>query len=345
MGALKKFMGVAAVVGLSAVVYATVTAPPSVGPWTREADGPVRRFEAFSAVVGGDLYRFSGFVEELRATRAVYRYRRSTKTWDRLADAPTPVTHCNAVVDGQDIWIAAGFVGDNPGTATSSVWKYDTRTDRWTPQVDLPERRAGGALVRLGRSLHYFGGFDADRDTVHGDHFVLNLDDPTQWATRAPLPEPRGHLAGAAVHGLAYAIGGQLRHDTDPLDLPWVHAYDPRTDAWTQRASLPSGRSHDEQSVLVVDGKIVILGGRDTSKARNRFFRRRNRHLPIDHVTVYDSATDGWWEAMRLPVALLGPSAHVMGDEVVLLGGSINGPFEPQSSFYAMPLSALGLDE
>ncbi|MFK7894753.1 MAG: Kelch repeat-containing protein [Myxococcota bacterium] len=317
--------------------YLFATAPPAVAPWTREVDAPIGRFEAISAVIDDDLYRFSGFVEELKATRAAYRYRGASGAWERLTDIPVPVTHCNAVVDGRFIWIAGGFVGDDPGKATAAVWRYDSETDEWTAERPLPEPRAGGALVKIGRRLHYFGGFASDRDSVRGDHFVLDLARKAGWQSRAPLPSPRGHLAGAELGGLAYAVGGQLRHDTKPLDLRFVHAYDPLKDEWSERAALPSGRSHDEQSILVGNGKIALLGGRDTSSLRNRFFRRRTPGAPLDKVTVYDPEKNLWTEIARLPEGLIGPSAHLMGDKVWLLGGSTNGAWEPQRATYSVP--------
>lgn len=322
-------------------VYLIATDPPPVAQWTREDDAPVQRFESVSTVVGEDLYRFSGFGDGLETTRAFYRYDRDKRVWKRLGDAPAPVTHCNAVVDGHVFWIAGGFVGNDPGKATSSVWLYDTRTDQWTAQTPLPELRAGGALVRLGRTLHYFGGFGANRDTVHGDHWALNLDDPRDWEPRAPLPVARGHLAGAVLDGFAYALGGQLRHDTKPFDLALVHAYDPTQDMWTERASLLRPRSHHEQSTFVIEGRILTLGGRDTATERNRFFRRRNGFLPLDSISLYDPAVNRWKDLSRLPVGLLGPSAHKVGDEIILMGGTTSGPYEPQNRVYSIPVSEL----
>lgn len=327
------------VLGLIVTGYVSATKPPPIAPWVSEPDAPLGHFEAMSAVIEGDLYRFGGFVEELKVTQAAYRYRHTTRSWERLRDIPIGVTHCNAVVEGPFIWIAGGFVGDDPGVATAEVWRYDSRVDEWSPQVDLPEPRAGGGLVRLDRRLHYFGGFDQDRDTVHGDHFVLDLADPSAWERRAPLPIPRGHLAAAELDGLAYAVGGQLRHDSQPLDLRVVHAYDPEADRWFERASLPSGRSHDEQSILVGKRKLALLGGRDTSSRRNRFLRRRNPWAPLDNVTVYDARVDDWKEVARLPVGLIGASAHLVEGEILLIGGTINGPWEPQRAVHALPAS------
>ncbi len=64
----------------------------------------------------------------------------------------------------------------------------------------------------------------------------------------------RGHLASAVVAGRLYAIGGQIRHDTDPVDLAAVDVYDHERDAWTAVARLPAPRSHFEAATFVDRG-------------------------------------------------------------------------------------------
>ena len=42
------------------------------------------------------------------------------------------------------------------------VWRYDTVKDIWTSMLQLPVNRSAGALVRVGRKLHFFGGLSYD---------------------------------------------------------------------------------------------------------------------------------------------------------------------------------------
>ena len=337
---LRLGLGATVLIAGSLAFYAVTSAPPAVGNWTQAGQAPVACFEAMSTVVDGRLYRFGGFDRELKATVGSSCFDPQTEAWSAIADLPTPVTHVNAAIDGNSLWIAGGFVGDDPGTSTDAVWKYDLEGDTWETGPPLPVVRAGGGLVRLGRKLHYFGGFGADRDEVHGDHFTLDLDGGATWTKLAPLPVARGHVGGAVVGGRIFAIGGQLRHDTDPLDLDLVHAYDIEANRWEACATLPTARSHCEQSTFVLGDRIVVMGGRDTARQRGRFMRSRNPFAPLDAVTVYRTAEDAWTEGPRLPVGLLGPSAHVLGDRVLLIGGSVDGPWKPQTAQYS-----LGLDE
>ena len=82
------------------------------------------------------------------------------------------------------------------------------------------------------------------------------------------------------------------------------------------------------------------INGESTSTPCQQM-RSRNPFAPLDAVTVYRTAEDAWTEGPRLPVGLLGPSAHVLGDRVLLIGGSVDGPWKPQTAQYSLRLDEL----
>ncbi len=59
------------------------------------------------------------------------------------------------------------------------------------------------------------------------------------------------------VDGIIYAIGGF--NDLSGTGLTTVEAYNPQTDQWTTKASMPTGRICFSTSV--VDGIIYVFGG------------------------------------------------------------------------------------
>jgi len=259
----------------------------------------------------------------LSATPRVDVYDPATDAWTRLADMPANVTHHTAALDGTSIWVVGGFLGDNGGPALRMVMRYDIPTDTWDTNSApfLPAQRAGGALVRRGRRLHYFGGF-ATRIVSAAEHWVLDLDDVAAgWDTTgyAPLPVARGHLSGVLFGGDVYAIGGQDGHDVDPTDLNLVHRYEAGLNAWLPVANLPAPRSHFEAGTFVHDGRIVIAGGRNNQPGGAP---------TLDEITAYDPGLDAWVELPGLPHGLIGPSAKPIGGELyVTTGGtSDNSP-------------------
>ena len=267
---IRSLLAIAALnVPLSWITAEPVPAKPDGGEWPLEwktvAPSPFARVESPAAVVNDKLYLFGGFTDELDASNRVDVYDPAGDTWTRKKDMPTRLTHLTPAADAKTIWFAGGFKGKHPGPVTAEVGKYDAAADSWTAGPPLSERRAGGGLAVLGRTLHDFGGYKADRDTNAGDHWSLSLDGGTEWQPEADLPDPRGHVSAAVLDGKMYALGGDHGHDTTQIDVASCHRFDPATSKWTAIASLPDGRSHFESSTIVYKGRIVIVGGRCNS--------------------------------------------------------------------------------
>lgn len=316
--------------------------PPRQPPaaWHPAAPSPIARAEGPGVVVNGKLYVVGGFnSRNLDVTNRHYAYDPQADRWQRLADMPVSNTHIVGAVDGDTVWYAGGYVGKHPGKAIRDVYKYHVPSDRWTKGPPLPEPRAAGVLVRLGRNLHYISGLSLDRDTNYGDHWILPLDGVQQWTPRAPMPMPRGHMGAAVLDGKIYVVGGQFHHDNHRRDLAYVHRYDPGPDKWTEMAPLPFAVSHIELSTVVWKGRIYIFGGRSDSKT-GRLKRLADpqpsvlRSTALPDVFAYDPASDRWEPQPELPVGLLGPVVGVIGDLVVLTNGSTMNTFFAQSSTY-----------
>lgn len=284
--------------------------------WTSLQDAIEPRVEGHSAVLDGQIYVFGGFqTQDIVPTDQNEVYNIAGNSWSAFAPLPIPNTHVGSAEADGKVWIAGGFALIGFIQTVDIVWIYDPVTNTFTNGPSLPAPRAGGALVRLGRKLHYISGLENRNDSV-GDHFVLDLDEPggpQTWTTAAPMPDPRNHFSGIALGGKIYAIGGQFNHDIDPVDTNLVHEYDPETDSWTRKADLPYIRSHFEPGTIAVDGKIVIVGGRTGTQNC------------VNTITEYDLATNQWAELFTMPDCLLAPSAKVVDDELfVSHGGEVS---------------------
>ena len=297
------------------------------GTWTEGRNAPTPKMEAASAAIDGKLYVFGGFAGTTYGAPVepmVSVYDPIADRWSRVADLPLDVTHANAVLVDRTVWLAGGYRGAHPGPAVANVLRYDVAADAWSEGPPLPKPVAAGTLALVGRTLHYVGGF-LDRDTTIGEHWTLAVDDGTTWEPRAPLPRARGHLASAVVAGRLYAIGGQIRHDTDPVDLAAVDVYDPERDAWAAVADLPAPRSHFEAATFVDRGAIVIVGGRDNT----RFYPLSRAGLAT--VTRYDPTRDVWTELPALPIGLESTCARVIADRLIVTNGSTMGSIRGQA--------------
>lgn len=296
--------------------------------WEVHADCPQARFEGPSLAIDDLLYVFGGFANQsIQTTSRVDVYDPATDTWSSRADLPTPVTHAGIARDDREVWLVAGFVGDHPGVASADTWIYDVDQDTWSSGPPLPKAVAGGALVRFGRSLHWFGGVEADRDTGSPDHYVLDLDDPgAGWSSRAPLPMARNHLSGVRLRDRIHAFGGQFNHDTNPTDTDLHHAYDPSTDTWTELEPLPIPRSHFEPGTMVHDGRAIFVSGKSGPNGLGAL---------ID-VTRYDPGLDAFTALPPLPEPGFGVAAKVIqGELIATTGGAAD--LEPSVKTYGRP--------
>lgn len=288
--------------------------------WQRVTDAPAFHIEGATAIVDGKLFIFSGFASNaLVPSNRTDVYDIATDTWETIAvpRSPTPFasSHIQAATDGQFIWIAGGFLGPDPGTPTDETWRYDTVNDVWQAGPDLPALRASGALARHGRTLHYMGGLTTDRNIDQPDHWTLDLDDPlATWQVAPPMPQPRNHMQAQAIGDLIYVIGGQFRHDTNPVDVNLLSAFNVATQTWETRANLLEARSHFEPATFLVDGRIVGFGGRNN----------QNGQAALDTAIEYNPLTDTWRELGDLPLTLIGPAANTFNGFVVLTTGGRN---------------------
>lgn len=294
----------------------------TLSPWTTAASAPFNHIEGATAVVNNKLYLIGGFKDsDLNTSGRVDVYNPQTNVWESVAKPrqalPVNLSHAQAAVDGNSIWLAGGFLNKNPGPATNKVYRYDTVQDKWYTGPNLPAARAGGGMALVGRELHYFGGTASDHDTSYSNHWYLNLDNTgAGWKNAPDFPNKRIHSAGAVVAGKLYAIGGQTRHDHDPVDLKWVHVFNPSTNQWAQKASLSMPRSHFEPGTLVYNGRIIIVGGRANQSGSG--------NGQLKQVTQYNPATNTWSELRELPVKLIAPNAAVINNKLIVTAGGTN---------------------
>ena len=321
--------------------------------WVTKAINPLQRFEAVGGAANGKLYQFSGYYtvgKSILATPLCHSYDPAADKWSRLADIPHAISHCGQVADTDQasnsiFWLAGGFLGDHPGPSTTEVWKYNLNNNTWSSGPPLPAPRAGGALVKLGRILHYFGGTIRTNGVYqqdYGTHWTLNLDNPTAWQTTtsgfqllAALPNPRNHMGGTALNGKIYAIGGQHLGNQDTTAQNEVDAYDPATNQWTQVAPMPRPIGHVTANVFVRNGRIVVTSGAG------------NNSTKLPNVIEYDPATNTWAELPPLPDGRQSPVSGLIGTQIVvtcgLKGGLHNQTWVTQTAALTQAVSSFTL--
>jgi len=292
--------------------------PPGYAEWREGRPSSIAHREAAVLELDGKLFVFGGFYTGgVKTTDMVEIYDPVANSWSRRASMPAPApTHLTAVRDGEDIWFAGGFAGDHPGPTTDRVLRYNMPTDSWATGPSLPAPRGSGLSVLLGRNLHFISGYMPDRITGSADHWILSVDGAMAWRNGAPLPNPRGHASGVEIGGMLYVVGGALPHDTLSYDIAAVNVYDPVANTWTRAADTPRPLSHAETSTFALDGQIIVVGGRDIQNQEGR------PKEGVRTILAYDPVRNVWVDVDDLPEPRHGAAARVIGDQLVVHGGS-----------------------
>lgn len=262
--------------------------------------------EAQGVAKNGRLYVFGGFLDGWNYnTKASLVYHTSNNSWTRIEDMPVTyagLTHmANAEDPATNMIYLAGGIALNPGGqwtidgfAIRDVMGLDTSTNKWILLPQLPKPIGGCGAVVLNRRLHvisgsdYHGGFEGDLT----DHNVLDLRNPSAgWASLAPISVGRNHIGVAAgPDGKIYAIGGQLKEKEGCGNVAIVEAYNPFTNTWTLRQSLPYGIGHITPSTLgTPHGILVVSGVKDKTDGTCT-----PAGVHVAKIHHYDPSTNNW---------------------------------------------------
>jgi hypothetical protein len=250
---------------VNGIVYAVGGSPPQHGvvgtvyaydpvkdAWSTKASMPTARVYLGVAALNGILYAVGGG-DCCGPFATVEAYDPVTDTWATKASMPTAlagpgVAAINGilyVVGGQ---AATGFV--------ATVEAYDPVTDTWATKTSMPTPRGGLGLAAINGILYAVGGADNS-----GASATVEAYDPVTdtWTTKPSMPTARGGLGVAAINGILYAVGGAAGACASGGELATVEAYNPASDTWGTKASMPTAR--DILGVGLVNGILYTVGG------------------------------------------------------------------------------------
>jgi hypothetical protein len=150
------------------------------------------------------------------------------------------------------------------------------------------------------------------------------------WTTKASMQQARSGLGVAAVNGKIYAIGGTTSSGFAP-SIPGSavlgnrdigghvgtnEEYDPETDTWTYKQSMPTPRI--VFATAVYQNRIYCIGG-----------KTGNGYTGINEV--YDPATDTWETKTSMPTARGWLTANVVNNKIFVISKTVNEVYDPET--------------
>src|SRR6266545_365477 len=100
-----------------------------------------------------------------------------------------------------------------------------------------------------------------------------------------------------------------------------VEAYNPATNSWTTKASMPTPRAY--LGAAAIDGVIYAAGGQGDES----FF--------VSNVEAYNPSLDTWTVRAPLPTGRLGLGAEVVNGQLYAIGGYGAGYYEGRTTVEA----------
>jgi N-acetylneuraminic acid mutarotase len=223
-------------------------------------------------------------------------------TWTVLAPMPTPRQEVAvAAVDGL-VYVIGGFGRSGQPAATVEV--YDPATNQWELRAPLPAATHHPAAAVVNGRLFVIGGYTGGAVSGNAVETVYEYEPARNaWATRAPLPTPRGALTAVVLSGRIHALGGSGDGNTGAHEV-----YDVASNRWSSANPMPTPRDH--LTAVAYQGRVWAIGGR-TSFMGTQF----------PNVEIYDPTTNSWQTGTPLPTGRGGLAAAVMGDRIFVFGG------------------------
>lgn len=253
---------------------------PAPGRWGRLAPYPEKSEEFSFGDVNGKIYLFGGLpVGKVGPLGLVQEYDPATDKWTKKKNMPLATHHAAVAAYQGKLYLFGGQIQPQPGGPTqvpiNNAWEYNPTADSWKALAPMPTIRTSPVAAEVGGKIYVIGGA-----SVYPGQPVVSL-------------------------------GPTVPHS--PLDTNEV--YDPATNKWETRTTMPTARSH--MAVGVVNSKIYLIGGRVGSA---NVTTGSNTNV----VEVYDPAADSWGAAgLRMPLARSGHGWATYKGKIYVAGGEI----------------------
>jgi len=138
------------------------------------------------------------------------------------------------------------------------------------------------------------------------------------WQEGAEIPEARRRgSSGIVVKGNVAIVVSGIVDGHNSTHVPWVDAYNFKTNKWTVLADAP--RSRDHFAAAINGNEIYCAGGRNSSFATNQTF-----DLTIAEVDVYNLKSNTWTtlpSKNNIPTMRAGASVVFLENDLIVIGG------------------------
>jgi len=295
------------------------------------------------------------------------------KGWIEFPDFPGIARQEMFGINVNDVIYLWGGLSYTAPYAFDDGYKLSRQNGRWVWEElpKLPWKTSTGGICAIGSKIYILGGHDYDKENIYtltdrtgkikrfGARILMfDTENPKHgWKELPQCPgTPRYQGGMAAVDGKIYVIGGACHTIAPPVQHSVVDSwcYEPQSDKWTRLRDLPiscggfsSGNivyqnryillacGYQHPTILNPDGTIRGKYGKPSQVVETweRHPRLKGGNKYFNHFWVYDTKTDLYGTATKLPYDDHVPGTHVIGDIVYLFSGETGG-FVYEGEYY-----------
>jgi len=158
------------------------------------------------------------------------------------------------------------------------------------------------------------------------------------WETKASMQQAKAGLGVLVVDGKIYAIGGSTASGSYPPDIFYGgfvgtnEEYDPETDTWTYKASMPTPR--DYFAIAAYGNKIYCIGGAIgfTVDEWGLF----HSYIASGVNEVYDTVSNTWETKTPMPDVAMKCQAHVVNGKIYVMAVSSPYVYDPENDSWSI---------
>ncbi len=231
----------------------------------------------------------------------------------------------------------------------------------WSTKAPIPTARKeiANSTVSLNGKIYVIGGVESN-GTISNKVEVYEVASDS-WSEVANLPIRVWRSSATALEGKIYVLGGYTSTAAFPFSpTDKVYEYDPLTDTWVEKSSLPSARG--SLAAVTLNKRIHVLGGASSNALRihqiyepisdtwenstsitggrsglsavsyeNKIYIMggyflQNGVVQQNDLFVYDPGTEDWSQLADMPANRVGIDVEVINNKIYVFGGEPSSP-------------------
>jgi hypothetical protein len=295
---------------------------PSLSPegavcsWTNGTVFPITILDQATVVLGNTLYTFGGVSTAIIANA----YKFDGTTWTPIAPLPAALEFPTAVTDGTFIYVLGGAL-TGTGTPQTTVYRYDTVLNTYTPMAPFTTGTWNQAVAYLNGKIYKFTGTGPATASTN----VLEIYDvaTNMWSAGAPYPLLISFVSAFVQGNFVYGAGGI--QSVGSLASLKTYRYDPVMNVWDDAsiADLPLTRWGAASSAVGygTNNGWVLAGGYVNGVATANISTTVIRWDPVGNSWAILSSMTG--ERARMTGGILGSSFYVLGGRSIASAGFV----------------------